>query len=442
MTILRKYKKVYFTVATVLLLYTSIETLSFCVYYFQTGEFASPGKLNSQRKNYLISKSSAGEKSNFRIEDGIGTRVVHPYIGFVNEPNSKLRNITVDPIEPLPIGQCAVNSYGFVGDPPFPTKSSDKITIVLVGGSVSNQFNCTAGTYLISKLKESSSFKGKEINIIGLGVGAHHQPQQLMAVNYYLSQGGEYDFLINIDGFNEIFVPFVMAKNNMHPSYPLFWKQFIADFDSNEIRQIGRIEFLLDLKNFLAKAANFTTYSITSNVLWSFLDQIIDGSLSKSRITLTSAIKEKQQKKSFSSLGPDADYGDLDEFSANLWSRSSIQLAKISDANRAKYFHFLQPNIHVRGSKNLSEKERTIMSNLPVFIPPETTNLISKAYALLGARGGEISKSGGHFSNLSMLFKHEKGSVYIDAGGHLTPLGNSIMADYIAYTIIKNNTNK
>lgn len=436
MAIKKTNKKFYFTI-TFVLLYFTIEFISFCAYFFHYSQSINLAKLYSQRKTYLQGKIVAGEVSNFRIEDSIGTRVIHPYIGFVLDPTTKIRNITVDPIQELPEGLCAINPFGFVGDPAFPTKSPEKVIILIVGGSVSNQFNCNAGTQLITKIKKSSFYSNKEFSIIGLGVGAHHQPQQLMAVNYYLSQGGEYDILINIDGFNEIFVPFVMSQNKMHPSYPLFWNQFTSNFDNNQIRLIGRIEFLLDLKQSLMKTANFLTYSITANVIWSFLNQIIDNRISESRILLNSIADEKLQKKSFSSFGPSANFGNLNNFAINLWVKSSIQLAKISVANHTQYFHFLQPNIHVMNSKSFSKNENSIMDNLPVFIPPETTNLISANYPLLEIRGSEILAAGGYFSSLSMLFKNEKGTTYIDAGGHLTPLGNTLLADFIANAIIE-----
>lgn len=417
------------------LTYLGMEAISYGAYGVRHGTAFTFAKIQIQKDASIGSEKVKDAKTNFRIEDGIGTRIVHPFVGFVLDPSTTLRNITVDPIAPLSAEQCKINAHGFVGEPAFPARQPSTITVVIVGGSVSNQFYCTARDRLIAALKQSPKYKNKEIHMIGLGVGAHHQPQQLMALNYYLSQGGEFDILINIDGFNEVFVPTVMVQNHMYPSYPLFWNQFISSFDNQEIRLVGAITFYQDLKQRLAQVLDVAPFSITLNVAWSMLDEVLDGRIQHARIALNPGA-DKASGKSFHWAGPNEEIKDLTDFSTNLWLRSSIQLARISKANGAAYFHFLQPNLHVRNSKPLSEKERNIIEHLPVFIPADTTDLITRTYPILSSKGSAIDNAGGHFYDLSQLFKHEEGTVYIDAGGHLTKLGNEIMTDFIAEQIL------
>ena len=430
-------KRFLFYIILVALTYLGMEAISYGAYFVKHGAPFTFAKIQTQHDTSLGSAKVTDEKGNFRVEDGIGTRIVHPFVGFVIDPSTKLRNITVDPIEQFPEGQCTVNPHGFVGNPAFPVRKPSTITIVIVGGSVSNQFNCTMRDRLIAALKQSPAYKDKDISVIGLGVGAHHQPQQLMALNYYLSQGGQYDILLNIDGANEAFVPAVMAQNNIYPSYPLFWKQFISSFDNKEIRLIGAITFYQDVKQRLARVLDIAPYSITVNVVWSMLDKITDGRIQQARIAMNAAAVDKVNGKSFYWAGPNEEIKDLTEFSVNLWLNSSIQLAKISKANDATYLHFLQPNIHVRDSKEFSEKERNIIENLPSYIPPDTTDLITRTYKIMGSKGSIITNAGGHFYDLSPLFKNEKGTVYIDGAGHLTKLGNEILADFMAEQIMK-----
>ena len=49
---------------------------------------------------------------------------------------------------------------------------------------------------------------------------------------------------------------------------------------------------------------------------------------------------------------------DLYRHLASLWKNSSIQLDNLCTANGIRYYHFLQPNLFLTGSKPLTESER------------------------------------------------------------------------------------
>ncbi len=72
------------------MLYFTVEAISLCI-FLHFGEIANISRFQSLRNSYLLSKMAVGEKSNFRIEDGIGTRIVHPYIEFVYDPSTKIK---------------------------------------------------------------------------------------------------------------------------------------------------------------------------------------------------------------------------------------------------------------------------------------------------------------------------------------------------------------
>jgi len=44
-------------------------------------------------------------------------------------------------------------------------------------------------------------------NLVILGFPGYKQPQQLLALAYFLSLGAEYDLIINLDGYNDIVLP-------------------------------------------------------------------------------------------------------------------------------------------------------------------------------------------------------------------------------------------
>ena len=111
--------------------------------------------------------------SNYAIPGGIGTRVIHPYMGFVYEPEKPLYNVAVQPKKPFESSQYKINQYGFTDEPVFLKKQKNIVNIVILGGSVANQLFCLSRNTLIDTLKTSSNLKNKTIRVVGLGIGAY-----------------------------------------------------------------------------------------------------------------------------------------------------------------------------------------------------------------------------------------------------------------------------
>jgi hypothetical protein len=43
--------------------------------------------------------------------------------------------------------------------------------------------------------------------VVKATIGGYKQPQQLMALNWFMALGGEFDIVINLDGFNDVALP-------------------------------------------------------------------------------------------------------------------------------------------------------------------------------------------------------------------------------------------
>ena len=120
--------------------------------------------------------------------------------------------------------------------------------------------------------------------------------------------------------------------------------------------------------------------------------------------------------------------------SVDVWERSSLLMAKISKANRIKYFHFLQPNQYVTDSKQLSDEEKVIAYEFGHY---PWKNLVKAGYPMLSQQGSRLKKSGVLFHDLTMMFKQEDRTVYSDKCCHFDKFGYSLIADKITETIIK-----
>src|SRR5436305_14825248 len=78
---------------------------------------------------------------------------------------------------------------------------------------------------MLQPLRTSPQFRDREMIFGRLGMSGYKQPQQLLLLTYLLSQGAEFDVLINLDGFNEIGLH--SSENmyqNTHPSFPRAWR--------------------------------------------------------------------------------------------------------------------------------------------------------------------------------------------------------------------------
>jgi hypothetical protein len=306
------------------------------------------------------------------------------------------------------------------------------INIVMLGGSVATQLFCLSRNTLIDTLKLSSNLKNKTIRIVGLGIGAYRQPQQLMAVNYYLAHGGEFDILINVDGFNEAHFPSRMMGKNMFPSYPFRWNQYLSSFNTNQIKEIGKIALYQRIKQRLVVIFDYVNFSVTANVLWAFLDGLLNRKINEAHLHLDKAL-EKGDAKSFHISGPNEPVEDIVNFSVDIWVRSSHQLANLAKMNGASYFHFIQPNVHIKNSKELTDKEKSLAKNLSLYFNPEMLNTV---YPIFSKKGQELKKYGTHFYDLTYLFKNEKQDIQVDACCHYNQVGNDIMAKFIGQKII------
>ena len=157
--------------------------------------------------------------------------VLHPYFGYTYSPYKDETHGAGLPINP----------HGFLGEGDILTKNAeDDFNVVIVGGSVANNFLVHNRTKLPARLKELPALRGKKVNVFAFTAGGYHQPQQLLIINYYLScYGAKVDLLINIDGYNEITVPYqhrvYSAKSMFYP----YQGEFFADRMTNpEVRML------------------------------------------------------------------------------------------------------------------------------------------------------------------------------------------------------------
>lgn len=146
------------------------------------------------------------------------SETIHPFLGWVHNPQFDLPE-SID-------GRLAhTNETGFRDNgPSIVTKSPAELVIAITGGSVAWHFSWEAESVLAEQLAAVPQFSNRKLRLVRLALPGYKQPQQLIALNYVLALGSEFDAVINIDGFNDAVLSILEnAQQGTAIDYPRSW---------------------------------------------------------------------------------------------------------------------------------------------------------------------------------------------------------------------------
>ena len=357
--------------------------------------------------------------------------VLHPYFGFAL--NTDLRQYTFL-FRPVSV---PVNEFGFFGDSPLKAQDPNRIHVAVMGGSVAADLFLRARDLLKAELSSLPQWQGKEISISSIALGGFKQPQQLMALNYFLSLGAHFDVIVNLDGFNEVVLPVVENQPaRVNPWFPRSWHLYANKAVSPDELALGG-EIVAEkqtqqrLKQWFSQP--LLRQSNVALVIWQLLQQRHQARL----VALESRLQASAGKQALSrqQSGPDYAYTSeqaLRDDAIQVWRRSSIQMARICEGLGIHYLHFLQPNQYVAGSKTFTELEQKHAIGKPDYPYRQGAE---KGYPGLIAAGDELRAANVAYFDLTGLFKQVHEDVYQDICCHMNVFGNQLMATEIARTI-------
>ena len=169
----------------------------------------------------------------------VAGNMVHPYVGYVRNPE---------------VGD-HINSYGYQGIEPLVKRKRGQVNIAICGGSVAVQL---WGKHkdLVKALKQHEAFRDKKIQVVNLALAGYKQPQQLMNLTRFMFLGAEFDIVINLDGFNDLALPYGENRvAGVNPFYPRSWNlisrslqslqanSFLGNMNQLKARQVAMAEF-------------------------------------------------------------------------------------------------------------------------------------------------------------------------------------------------------
>jgi hypothetical protein len=407
----KKSKKLIFTALMVLIVIICIEGLARLAYFVK------------YKHNYNVTQMYNFVKySNYGINDAFvmwwDQEIIHPYLGFVYDFNDEQQN---------------KETYGFpTTGPPLIKREPGKLNVVLLGGSVAQS---------MGKVMEEALRRVCRVppNLANLGFAGYKQPQQLLALAYFLSLGAEYDLIINLDGYNDIVLPFTDNYSvGVNPFFPRNWNLRISRQPSKKILAvIGEVRYLRDVKqdDLEALKSSFFRGSAVFGLLKVQQFKRLNWDIDRTNHKLLQLQQEEVKK--FEESGPFFPYKDIRQLyddAAAVWIRSSVLLDQLARENGMEYYHFLQPNQYVQGSKVLSEEEKRSAYLEKVKISQSA--LIG--YPILIEQGKKLLEKNIKFFDATMVFAKERETVYIDICCHYNDLGKELLGAYMMDKIVQN----
>lgn len=410
--------------AMILLNLMVLEGGSWAAYWMLTGEPFTFASARAEQSDIAATGETERAKLAGSGEGKIEQFVAHPYLGYLREDG--------DPN--------AVPGQDFIlGKKPFVTvPAKNEIIVGIFGGSVAEQFSRYGSGALRTILARDSRFANKNVTIFTAAVGGYKQPQQLMALNYYLTLGQHFDVIINIDGFNEIAgPPTANGPKGVNPSFPSGWFH-IADRlpDTAMLSMVGAVTNAKERRKGWAQTmleSPYLAHSVTAQFIWKGFDRHLNAGVTRAELALMQAppsLAKKESKQGLPYL-----YGDDTKLAADLagyWERSSLMMHELASAQGIPYLHFLQPNQYVPGSKPFSAEERSIAFNTD----SPYRRWVPLAYPLLKESGKRLQAQGVNFRDLSTLFTGVRETVYKDDCCHMNMAGNEMIGAVVAPTIL------
>lgn len=346
-----------------------------------------------------------------RMPTTVSGKDLHPYFGFAYR-----------------------HGLGFTSDQPLLRRTPGAVNVAITGGSFAEGVFLHAGERLQQKLAaDVAAYRGREVRLVALTMGGFKQPQQVMALAWCQVLGAQYDLVVNIDGFNEVALPW--AENLPHrvaAAYPRSWQMYaLKGFEPAATLALARV-FELERRRerlrrvFATPPLAWSRYALQ---LWAALDDTALDDVREAYIRwIETASGGGDSERRF---GPYHDYPDEEaafRAMATEWAESSRQLAHLAEGAGARYLHVLQPNQYVPGSKPMSAAERRVAI---LDQPYAYRDAVLAGYPLLAAAGDRLAAEGEAFLDLRFLFEHEPRPVWADSCCHLNDLGYEQVADAI-----------
>lgn len=322
------------------------------------------------------------------------------------------------------------NNFGFYSPVDYPLAEPDSFIVGVFGGSVAHSLAMQGGARLEERLEARfaglPALAGRRVRVLNFASGGYKQPQQAIALAYFLFLGQRFDHVINLDGFNEAVLAVINTTRGLDTSMPsvvhLAGLELMAASDAGALRRRLALEDLRDQREALQRERAGTRFAA----------RYLLAELRLRRATArwteqADAAASHQRGRGMVGLLPPLLSPERTEKIAGEWERGSRLLDQLARSVGAGYLHVLQPNQYA-GERSFSEEEARIALNPQSSYAPWARRL----FPVLRERGAALAAAGVRFIDAGALFDAIPQIVYADDCCHYNQRGNNRLADFLA----------
>ena len=314
-------------------------------------------------------------------------------------------------------------AYAELNTMPPRQRRKDTVLIGLLGGSVAEEVKPFLQRALNRRFAANSG--SRRPAVLPLAVTGAKQPQQTLIVANALLLGGEFDLIVNLDGFNELNSSAVLNYwDGLFPFFPYQWDKRVG-LTGAEALLAGRIGILR--REQARRAAAWENSPLRWSALFGLASRWRQENNAAQIIRLNHKLAATAADWNLEKHGPrtwPAAAGERRQESARIWYRSSAMLARLAEVAGAEYYHFLQPNQYVPDSKPLSPEERELAYKPALHYRA----LVEPGYPLLQGFCRDLQNRGVPCFDLTGIFAAHPETLYIDECCHLNDRGSELLA--------------
>jgi hypothetical protein len=412
----RKGFRVRTALVTVALCVVVAEVFLAAAYWRKTGEIIWLRPIKQESGNVAVTAPTLG--------------MLDPYLGYTNRtgtPYAKWNGWREAGYQSPPDWvSWRVNNYGFFQDKDYPVQTTPRRDFVvgIFGSSTAEGLALHGRETIVKYLQSNPALRERNIIILNFGIGGYKQPQQLLTLSYFVALGQHFDLIINMDGSTNAYIGWDnVARYQVDPSMPA-------------------ARFVYGLENWLAGAgANGATDSTRARI--AALNALLDRTRSAALFYLLTTIRDQLERKRVEvvtdeeKILPGRQYiirmqqAKQPEFSQNVdriadvWARSSLEMAGIADRIGATYVHLLEPNQWLE-QKPLSSEEKKLLAKasepMAEIVPP--------MYRAMHRVSEELRKQV-NFLDGTEAFEGHQETIYVDGCCHFGLTGYRLLVDNV-----------
>jgi hypothetical protein len=413
------------------------------VFYFQ-----KYGELYYSRSD----EAGATESQRDQKDQALQTKkVLHPFMGFVFRPSLPMSRVAdARRIRELLAGgkpeaywtNLKTNNHGFFSahDYPHERENSRELVIGVFGGSAAQWFALQGAERLKKELRENSFFRDRDIAIMNYAQGGFKQPQQVQALSYFLSVGQHFDFVVNIDGFNEIALSHINHRKGVDTSMPsaqqllpLLGLMDVADSNMEMINDLLGLR-QSELNMMRMEQWKSSTRSAGLHLILSLLYTRVRDDYSTEQQAIASLRKSMGRTSlvHLSELSNTFDMSDSISVAMDLWLGAAVTMQELCNGKGIPYLEVIQPNQYF-SKKEFSAQEQALAINedSPYREP------IKSGYQHLPELVQRMRQEGVNVVSAAGVFDEVREETYSDSCCHYNQTGNEILAKEVAESLIE-----